>query len=111
MKYFATLLAILISATAVPVTGQQAGVGTIVRTDPALDRLVSPGTKIEKLQGGFRFIEGPVWARGGKYLLFSDLQSNAIMKWSPQAGASVFRSKIFSGSYPDGVQIGSNGLT
>jgi gluconolactonase len=44
-------------------------------------------------------------------LLFSDLQSNAIMKWSPDGSVSVFRKSIFSGSYPDGVQIGSNGLT
>ena len=101
----------IVSFTAVPAAAQQAGVGSIVRSDPALDKLVSPGTKIEKLQGGFRFIEGPVWVRGGKYLLFSDLQSNAIMKWSPEGGASVFRKPIFTGSYPDGVQIGSNGLT
>jgi len=111
MKYFAIALAAFVSVTAVTLLGQQAGVGSIVRNDPAIDKLVSPGTKIEKLQGGFRFIEGPVWDRPGKYLLFSDLQSNAIMKWSPEGGASVFRKGIFPGSYPDGVQIGSNGLT
>jgi gluconolactonase len=43
--------------------------------------------------------------------LFSDLPKNAIMKWSPDGSVSVFRKGIFPGSYPDGVQIGSNGLT
>ena len=111
MKRFAILLAIVTGVITVPMLGQQAGVGSIVRNDPALDKLVSPGTKIEKLHGDFRFIEGPVWVRTGPYLLFSDLQNNAIMKWSPDGSVSVFRKAIFSGSYPDGVQIGSNGLT
>jgi gluconolactonase len=109
-KYSAILLGVIIGV-AVPILGQQAGVGSIVRNDPALDKLVSPGAKIEKLHSGFRFIEGPVWVRSGSYLLFSDLQSNAIMKWSADGAVSVFRKAIFSGSYPDGVQIGSNGLT
>src|SRR5438105_4927992 len=113
-RYLAVLLAI-IAGIAAPSLGQQAGagsgVGSIVRSDPALDKLVSPGTKIEKLHSGFGFIEGPIWVRSGSYLLFSDLQSNAIMKWSPDGAVSVFRKDIFPGSYPNGVQIGSNGLT
>lgn len=113
-KYFAILL-VIIAGIAAPILGQQAGagsgVGNIVRSDPALDRLVSSGTKIEKLHSGFGFIEGPIWVRSGSYLLFSDLQSNAIMKWSPDGAVSVFRNDIFPGSYPNGVQIGSNGLT
>jgi len=60
MKRFAILLAITAGLITVPMLGQQAGVGSIVRNDPALDKLVSPGTKIEKLHGDFRFIEGPV---------------------------------------------------
>ena len=100
-KYFAILLAIIASVAA-PILGQQAQVGSIVRSDPAIDKLVSPGAKIEKLHSGFRFIEGPIWVRSGPYLLFSDLQTNAIMKWSPDGTVSIFRKDIFSGSYPDG---------
>ena len=87
------------------------GVGSIVRSDPALDKLIPPGAKIEKLHSGFRFIEGPIWVRRGSCLLFSDLQANAIMKWTPNGDVSVFRKPIFMGDFPDGVQIGSNGLT
>lgn len=111
MKYCVILFAMIASLAAAPVWAQQAGVGDIVRKDGALDRLVPAGTKIEKLHGGFRFIEGPVWVRSGAYLLFSDLQVNAIMKWTPDGNVSVFRKPVFQGSYPDGVQIGSNGLT
>jgi len=111
MKRYVIVLAVLASVAASSMMGQQAEMGKIVRTDPAIDKLVSPGTKIEKLHGDFRFIEGPIWVKAGSYLLFSDLASNSIMKWSPDGNVSVFRKAIFSGNYPDGVQIGSNGLT
>ena len=111
MKKSLIVLAVLVSVAASSIKGQQGELGKIVRDDPAIDKLVSPGAKIEKLHGGFRFVEGPVWVKAGSYLLFSDLASNAIMKWSSDGNVSVFRKPIFSGSYPDGVQIGSNGLT
>jgi gluconolactonase len=111
MKRLLILVAIMAGIAASPAIGQQADVGKIVRNDPGFDKLVPPGTKVEKLHGGFRFIEGPVWVRSGSYLLFSDLQTNAIMKWTPDGNVSVFRKPVFEGSYPDGVQIGSNGLT
>src|SRR6266567_2180489 len=111
MKKSVVLLAVLAGVVASTMTGQQADVGKIVRNDPALDKLVSPAAKIEKLHGDFRFIEGPVWVKSGSYLLFSDLASNAIIKWNSDGNVSVFRKAVFAGSYPDGVQIGSNGLT
>jgi gluconolactonase len=111
MKRYAILCAILSGVTTLSLLAQQSGVGTIVRKEPIFDRLVSPGAKIEKLHGDFRFTEGPIWVRDGSYLLFSDLQANAIMKWSPNGSISVFRKAVFSGKYPEGVQIGSNGLT
>jgi gluconolactonase len=111
MRRLFLLFTILAVLAVLPLVGKETGVGEIVRNDPSFDKLVAPGTRIEKLHGGFRFIEGPVWIRNGSYLLFSDLQANAIMKWSPDGNLSIFRKPIFSGNYPDGVQIGSNGLT
>jgi gluconolactonase len=84
---------------------------TIVRTDPALDAIVPAGATVEKVHGDFRFIEGPVWSLSGGYLLFSDIPANSIMKWTPDGTVSVFKKTIFPGTYPDGVLIGSNGLT
>ncbi len=85
----------------------------ILRNDPALDALISPDAKIEKLAGGFFFTEGPVWVRDGSYLLFSDPNNNTIYRWSEEDGVSVYRthsgySGLDIGEY---AQPGSNGLT
>jgi len=66
---------------------------TVLRLDPALGALVSPGAKVELVKGGFGFTEGPVWVQKGKngYLLFTDIPGNVIYKLTPQDGqASVF---------------------
>jgi gluconolactonase len=94
-----------------PSHAQDAGVGKIVRMDPALDKIVPGGAKVEKVHGDFKFVEGPVWSRSGGYLLFSDIPANEVMKWTPDGNVSVFRKDIFQGAYPEGVLIGSNGLT
>ncbi|HEU5305290.1 MAG TPA: SMP-30/gluconolactonase/LRE family protein, partial [Gemmatimonadales bacterium] len=84
----------------------------IVRLDPAFDRIVSPGARLEKLAGGFQFTEGPVW-HPDAYLLFSDPNANTIYRWAPGGSVSVFRSKSgYSGfDIGDYHQPGSNGLT
>lgn len=84
---------------------------TIVRHDPALDAIIAPGTKIEKIAEGFIFTEGPVWLPSGE-LLFSDPNANRIYRWSPNAGVSTFReSSGYSGAdVAEYRQPGSNGL-
>ncbi|HWB99206.1 MAG TPA: SMP-30/gluconolactonase/LRE family protein [Bryobacteraceae bacterium] len=88
------------------------GTGHIAKVAPALDQIVSSNAKIDKLGGGFGFVEGPVWIHAG-YLLFSDIPNNVIRKWMPDGKLSVFREHSgFSGSAaPGGGLIGSNGLT
>jgi gluconolactonase len=54
----------------------------IVKLDSALDAIVPPGAKLEKLGDGFVFLEGPVWVRSGGYLLFSNMPEGNISKWS-----------------------------
>ena len=46
----------------------------------ALDRLVGPTPKIEKVAEGFQFTEGPVFSRIG-FLLFSDVTAKRILRW------------------------------
>ena len=104
-------LAILLVQAAKPALAQDAGVGKVTRLDPAVDKIIPGDAKVEKVRGDFKFVEGPVWSRSGGYLLFSDIPANEVMKWTPDGNVSVFRSKIFEGSYPEGVLIGSNGLT
>ena len=71
--------------------------GGIRRVDGALDAIVPANAKVEKVHGGFQFVEGPVWVRSGGYLLFSDLMENAIMKWTPDGGVVPFRKPVFQG--------------
>jgi gluconolactonase len=89
----------------------------VVRADPELDEIVTPGTKIEKLAGGFLFTEGPVWvprsADSDGYLLFSDPNNNVIYRWSPDGQLSIYRTKSGYAGNDIGEygQPGSNGLT
>ena len=47
---------------------------------------------IEQLATGLRWAEGPVWFGDGRYLLFSDIPNNRILRWDDASGAtSVFR--------------------
>jgi gluconolactonase len=62
-----------------------------------LEKLVPPGAKVEKLAGGMKFTEGPVWMDG--FLVFSDIPSFRLMKWQEPGGLSVLRdeSKLVDG--------------
>jgi gluconolactonase len=87
--------------------------GTVERKDPALDAIVPPNPKFERIAQGFLFTEGPVWVPEGGYLLFSDPNANTIYRWNPDGQVSVFRTKsgytgVDVGEYG---QPGSNGLT
>jgi gluconolactonase len=47
---------------------------------------------VERIAHGFRWCEGPVWFGDGRFLLWSDIPNNRIMKWEEETGAvSVFR--------------------
>jgi gluconolactonase len=62
--------------------------------DPgAFQKIVRKDARVQKLAGGFRFVEGPVWvnAPGGGYLVFSDLPANELKRWDPSGGARTFR--------------------
>ena len=47
---------------------------------------------IERLATGCRWSEGPVWFGDGRYLLWSDIPNDRIMRWDESSGtASVYR--------------------
>ena len=86
------------------------GVGTIERLDPALDALVAPGAAIEKVAGGFRFTEGPLWRPDGT-LWFSDVQGNVVRSVTPDGKVSVLIENAGGASNPPpDAFIGSNGM-
>ncbi|HEY1589003.1 MAG TPA: SMP-30/gluconolactonase/LRE family protein, partial [Rhodanobacter sp.] len=62
----------------------------------ALDRRFAPimlgHAAIERIAGGCRFTEGPVWFGDTRQLLFSDIPNDRIMRVDEETGAvSVFR--------------------
>ncbi len=60
--------------------------------DPSFERYRIFSAAVERLATGFRWSEGPVWFADGRYLLWSDIPNNRIMKWEEETGAvSVFR--------------------
>lgn len=87
-------------------------VGKIERSAPAVDSLLAPDARIEKLAEGFRWSEGPVWIRDGGYLLLSDVPANKMFRWSEKDGLSVFLDPSgFDGPDPAGFrEPGTNGL-
>ena len=63
----------------------------VERLDPALNSIVPANPVLEKAATGpgFKWTEGPVWIPAG-YLLFAEIPSNSIRKWTPGAGVSIF---------------------
>lgn len=109
-------------------------IGKIESLDPAFDKLIAPGEKIEVLAGatkkgdthewvqpaatlenlppGNAWSEGVVFIKKG-YLLFSDIPPNRIMKWDPKTGSTtIYKEKVgYSGTEPfTGDEPGTNGL-
>ena len=86
--------------------------GDVVRLDPALDALIDPGARLERLADGFNWSEGPAWVKNGDYVLFSDVPENVIYKWSEKNGLKTFlKPSGYTGSVPRSGGMGSNGLT
>ncbi len=61
--------------------------------DPRFARYRLGSAALERLYTGARWTEGPVWFGDGRYLLFSDIPNDRMLRWSEETGAvSVFRS-------------------
>jgi gluconolactonase len=60
--------------------------------DPSFAPYRINSAKVERLASGMRWAEGPVWFGDGRYLLWSDIPNNRIMRWDEESGAvGVFR--------------------
>lgn len=91
---------------------QNKTVGIIERTDPALDSVISVNTGAEIIAEGFEWSEGPLWIEKEKMLLFSDVPTNTIYKWTEEKGKEVYlKPSGYTGSVPSTCkEPGSNGL-
>ena len=58
--------------------------------------------RVERLWTGARWTEGPVWFAAGRYLLFSDIPNNRILRWDETDGTI---------SPGPSVRVGDNSLS
>ena len=64
----------------------------IVALDPSFEKYWVKLACVERLFTGCRWAEGPVYFGDGRYLLWSDIPNNRILKWEEETGAvSIFR--------------------
>ena len=81
----------------------------IVRLDPALDAVIAPESRIEKVAGGFSFTEGPMWRE--RRLWFSDVAGNKMYAITPDGHSTVLLDHAGGlESFPAGMSKGSNGM-
>src|SRR6266550_8853392 len=68
-----------------------------VRDEAEFKKIVPPDAKLAKLAGNMKFIEGPVWlAQDGGCLVFSDIPSDELKKWTAKDGLTIFRKPSYN---------------
>ncbi len=61
----------------------------VVVLDPRFRSLIVPMAAIERIATGFRFTEGPAYYGDGRYLLFSDIPNDALLRWDEITGTTA----------------------
>ncbi len=73
---------------------------------PQFWELVPKEAALSKISGGYIFTEGPMWHRHERYLVWTDIIGNKILKWTPGVGTSVL---LEPSDYADGLFIDRQG--
>lgn len=64
----------------------------VIALDESFHKLVLPLAAVERIAGGSRWAEGPVWVGDGRYLLWSDVPNDRLMRWDEISGEThVYR--------------------
>jgi gluconolactonase len=109
---FAYIAGSLLAGPGLAQSTQYTTIGTVVRMDPKLDKLIAPGTVIELIGSGFGHLEGPVWAKDSSYLLVNDTKAQITYSWSPTTGTAKFLEHTgYTGRLPYSEEPGTNGMS
>ncbi|PZX51355.1 SMP-30/gluconolactonase/LRE family protein [Algoriphagus chordae] len=86
-------------------------VGSVLRVDSVVNSLIPEGAEIEVLASGFEWSEGPLWLADQNALLFSDVPTNKIWKWTEKDSLTLFLEPSgYLGTETNKKEPGSNGL-
>jgi len=106
-----SLIFLLIAVLACQNKNHHKTMGTIERLDPKLDNIISKDANPEIIAEGFEWSEGPLWIESQKMLLFSDVPTNIIYKWTEEKGKEIYLTPSgYTGTEKRGGEMGSNGL-
>ena len=73
--------------------GQVEGTDIVV-LDPRFKSCFAAHVRVERLWSGARWAEGPTWFAAGRYLVWSDIPNNRMMRFvEPSGEVSVFRER------------------
>ena len=119
MKHHSILFAffILLSCTAPKEKLTEASpkfqsIGSVERLDSAINSLITSEAKIEVLASGFEWAEGPLWLEEQQAVIFTDVPTNKIWKWTEKDSLSLYLSPSgYLGDRTDKREPGANGLT
>ena len=115
--YVVATTLLLISCTNKPKTQENKTAHSIAEQftvsihDKAAQSLIDPNASFEILATGFKWSEGPLWVPELQAVLFSDVPTNKIYKWSEQDSLRIFLE--YAGHTGEGNKEsnrGSNGL-
>ena len=86
-------------------------IGSIDRLDSAINGLIHSDAAIEILASGFEWAEGPLWLEDQQALIFTDVPTNKIWKWTEQDSLSLYLEPSgYLGDRTDKNEPGANGL-
>ncbi len=119
LKLFILIFALTVTScnfqpnqTAKTVEAKYKTTGEVIRYDAALDSIVSKDFKAEIIAEGFKWSEGSIWIEKENMLLFSDVPTNTVYKWTEEHGALVYlKPSGYTDTLKRGGEMGSNGLT
>lgn len=81
--------------------------------DDKLLQLLDPNAQVDILAEGLGWTEGPLWVEKEKMLLFSEIPSNTVYKWTAAKGLEVYLNPsgyTAAGAETSYKEPGSNGL-
>jgi gluconolactonase len=106
-------IALLLIVFSCKVTEQTSKFGSIERIDPVLDNIINASASLEILSDGYDWSEGPVWVASENMLLFSDVPTNTVYKWTEADSVKVYlKPSGYTGQTTStSSEPGSNGLS